>query len=132
MHGQPADFLGPILELMTWVGFVPGVPLLIAGWIISKRRCHWTSTDSEVFTAGPYRGLRWTDNSNTSRQGLLQPEEAPELEAGHVAVLHYDICHPARWRLEPPTPDNTLTILGLLLTGVGVACTIAGFVLMMF
>ena len=105
---SPADFLGPILELMTWVGFVPGVPLLIAGWIIGKRRCHWTSTDSEVFTAGRYRGLRWTDNTNTSRQGLLQPEEAPELEAGHVAVLHYDICHPpgGGWnRPRPTTPS---------------------------
>jgi len=57
---------------------VPGVPLLIAGWIIGKRWCQWTSTDSEVFTAGRYRGLRWTDNTNTSRQDLLQPEEAPE------------------------------------------------------
>jgi hypothetical protein len=129
---SPAEFLGPILELMTWVGFVPGVPLLIIGWIISKRRCHWASTDSEVFTAGRYRGLRWTDSTSTPRQGLLQPDQAPELQAGHVTVLHYDICHPSRWRLEPPRHDNTLTVLGLLLTGVGLACAVAGFILMMF
>jgi hypothetical protein len=129
---SPAEFLGPILELMSWVGFVPGVPLLIIGWIISKRRCHWASTDSEVFTAGRYRGLRWTDSTSTSRQGPLRPDQTPELQAGHVAVLHYDICHPLQWRLEAPRHDNTLTVLGLVLTGVGVACTIAGFVLMMF
>jgi hypothetical protein len=33
------DALGPILELMTWVGFVPGVPLLVWGLIIARRRC---------------------------------------------------------------------------------------------
>ena len=129
---SPAEFLGPILELMTWVGLVPGVPLLICGWILSKRRCEWTSTDSEVFTVGQYRGLRWTDNADTSRHGLLRLEQAPGLEAGQVAVLHYDICHPARWRLDPPEHDSTVTILGLVLTGVGVACMVAGFVLMMF
>ncbi|WP_455835155.1 hypothetical protein [Pseudarthrobacter siccitolerans] len=49
-----------------------------------------------------------------------------------VAVLHYDSCHPGRWRLEPPTQSNTFTILGLVLTGVGPACTATGFILMMF
>ncbi|SLK13878.1 hypothetical protein [Arthrobacter sp. P2b] len=128
---SPTEFLGPILELMTWVGVVPGVPLLIIGWIIRKRRCNWSTADGEVFTAGRYRGLQWTDNTSTSRRGLLEPEQAPELQAGHVAVLHYDICHPTRWRLEPPRYDNTATVLGLVLTGVGMASAIAGFVLMM-
>lgn len=129
---SPAVSLGPILEVMTWVGIVPGLLLLITGWVISKRRCRWTSTDSEIFTAGRYRGVRWSDSTSTIQQGLLRLEQSPGLVAGQVVVLHYDICHPTRWRLDPPRQDDPVTVLGLLLTGVGIACMIAGFVLLMF
>lgn len=129
--GGPADVLGPILEVMTWVGFVPGGPLLVIGWIIRRRRCHWLSTSSEVFAAGRYQGLRWTDGGNNLRQSLLRPEDAPELLAGSTVVLHYDPCHPGRWALTPPKQQNTALILGWILVSVGIFCTVAGFVLMM-
>lgn len=70
-----ADVLGPILELMTWVGFVPGIPLLITGWIMAKRSCHWTSTTAEVFEAGRYKGFRWSDGTNTLHLSLYAPAE---------------------------------------------------------
>ncbi len=127
-----ADFLGPILEVMTWVGFVPGVPLLIAGWIINKRRCLWTSTTAEVFEAGRYKGFRWSDSTNDLHLSLHSPAETQALDTGTQIELHYDHCHPSRWRLDPPPHDTTVTILGLILTGVGIACTVAGFVLLMF
>ncbi|GAA1347739.1 hypothetical protein [Arthrobacter roseus] len=124
-----ADVLGPILELMTWVGFVTGVPLLVCGWIIDKRRCRWASTSGEVFAAGTYKGLRWTDSANTSRLSLLRPEDAQELVPGNDIVLHYDVCHPVRWCLGPPRL-NTALIIGWTLTTVGIVCAVAGFVLM--
>jgi hypothetical protein len=37
---------------MTWVGLVPGIPLLIAGWILSKRRCRGTSTGNTLTVLG--------------------------------------------------------------------------------
>ena len=127
----PADALGPILEVMTWVGFVPGVPLLVIGWIIGRRRCRWISTSGEVFTAGRYQGVRWTDGGDTPRQSLLRPEDAPELVAGSAVGLHYDLCHPGRWALSPPRQDNIVLILGWILASVGILCTVAGFMLMM-
>ncbi|MBO1267379.1 hypothetical protein [Arthrobacter cavernae] len=127
----PADVLGPVLELMTWVGFVPGVPLLVCGWIIDRRRCRWVSTTGEIFAAGRYKGFRWTDSENTPRLSLLRPEHAQELVTGSEIVLHYDVCHPARWGLGPPRHDNTVLIVGWILTTVGIVCSLAGFVLMM-
>lgn len=70
---------------MTWVGFVRGVPLLIWGWTIGKRRCPWTSTSGEVIEAGRYKGFRWTDGENAPRQVLLRPEDAQELATGSVS-----------------------------------------------
>lgn len=127
----PADALGPILEVMTWVGFVPGGPLLVIGWLIQRRRCRWASTSGEVFTAGRYHGVRWTDGGNALRQSLLRPEDAPGLLAGSTVVLHYDPCHPGRWALHPPKQPNIVLILGWILASVGLLCTVAGFVLMM-
>lgn len=125
------DAFGPILELMTWVGFVPGVPLLVSGWIIGKRRCRWETTTGEVFETGNYKGFRWTDSENTPRLSLLPSEEAREMETGSQVMLHYDVCHPARFGLIAPQQDNIVLILGWILTSVGILCTVAGFVLMM-
>lgn len=127
----PADVLGPILELMTWVGFVPGIPLLITGWIMARRRCHWTSTTAEVFEAGRYKGFRWSDSTNTLHLSLHAPGESRGLDDGNRIELHYDQCHPARWSLGPPRQDNPVLIVGWILTAVGIICTVAGFFLLM-
>ncbi|TSE14772.1 hypothetical protein B1A87_001330 [Arthrobacter sp. KBS0703] len=126
------DALGPILELMTWVGFVPGLPLLVWGLIIARRRCVWTSTTGEVYTAGGFTGFRWTDQDNVPRQTLVDADVARGLVAGNEVDLHYDLCHPSRWSLGPPKHDNTVLILGWILTAVGILCTVGGFVLLLF
>ncbi|WP_434620473.1 hypothetical protein [Arthrobacter sp. A5] len=128
----PADALGPILELMTWVGFVPGIPLLVAGWVVAKRRCPWTSTTAEVFEAGGYKGFRWSDGENAPHLSLHTAEETRGLEPGSEVVLHFDACHPGRWGLVPHRHDNTVMTVGWILTAVGIVCTLAGFILMMF
>lgn len=99
---EPADLLGPILELMSWVGFVPGIPLIITGWVITKYRCRWASTTAEVFEAGGFKGFRSSDGANTPHPSLHSAEQTSELEPGTEVVLHYDACHPARWSLGEP------------------------------
>lgn len=126
------DVLGPILEMMTWVGFVPGVPLLISAWIIAKRRCVWATADGEQFAAGGFLGLRWHDQSNEEQKVLLDiPAHDNNVVSGAV-VVHYDLCHPSRCSLRPPRHDNTVLILGWILTGVGILSTLGGFVLLLF
>jgi hypothetical protein len=47
-------------------------------------------------------------------------------------VVHYDVCHPARWDLVPPRHENPVLIVGWILTTVGLLRSVAGFVLLMF
>ncbi|MET3369462.1 UNVERIFIED_CONTAM: hypothetical protein ABIE34_002716 [Jeotgalibacillus campisalis] len=125
------DVLGPILEMMTWVGFVPGVPLLLWAWVIAKRRCVWTTAEGEQFAAGGFLGVRWVDRSNEEQKVLLDiPARDGSVDSGAVLV-HYDLCHPSRCSLYPPRHDNTVLILGWILTGVGILSTLGGFVLLL-
>jgi hypothetical protein len=73
---------------MTWVGFVPGIPLLAAGFVTAKNRCAWTSTTAEVLEADGYKGSRWSDGGNTPHLSLRPAEETPGLEPGSEVVLH--------------------------------------------
>ncbi|MDI2035668.1 hypothetical protein [Paenarthrobacter nitroguajacolicus] len=125
----PLEILGPILEMMTWVGFVPGVPLLVWAWFIARRRCVWVTAVGEQFAAGGFLGLRWVDQDQEERKVLLDIG-AKEGSIGSTAVVvHYDTCHPSRCSLEPPRYDHTVLILGWILTGVGILSTIGGLVL---
>ncbi|MFK0038259.1 hypothetical protein ACIQTW_00295 [Paenarthrobacter sp. NPDC090517] len=125
------DVLGPILEMMTWVGFVPGVPLLLWAWVIAKRRCVWATANGEQFAAGGFLGVRWVDRANEEQKVLLDiPAHDRNVESGAVLV-HYDLCHPSRCSLHPPRHDNTVLILGWILTGVGILSTLGGFVLLL-
>ena len=125
------DVLGPILEMMTWVGFVPGVPLLLCAWVIARRRCVWTTAEGEQFAAGGFLGLHWVDRANEEQKVLLDiPARDGSAESGAVLV-HYDPCHPSRCSLHPPRHDNTVLILGWILTGVGILSTLGGFVLLL-
>ncbi|UKA51712.1 hypothetical protein LFT48_09435 [Arthrobacter sp. FW305-123] len=126
------DVLGPILEMMTWVGFVPGVPLLICAWIIAKRRCVWATADAEQFAAGGFLGVQWIDRDNEEQKVLLDIPAREGTVGSQAVLVHYDLCHPSRCSLEPPRHDNTVLILGWILTGVGILSTLGGFVLLLF
>ncbi|MCR1160239.1 hypothetical protein NEK97_02035 [Paenarthrobacter sp. UW852] len=123
------DFLGPILEVMTWVGFVPGVPLLVIAWVAARRRCPWAAADGEQFTAGGYLGLHWVDQRNEEQKVLLDVAAKDGSLTSRSVVVHYDICHPSRCSLQPPKYDNTVLILGWVLTGIGFLSTVGGLLL---
>lgn len=127
----PAGVLGPMLEVMSWVGFFLGIPLVIAGWFVAKRRCQWIITTAEVFVAGGFKGFRWSDSENTQHLSLHDPAETLGLDAGTQVELYYDQCHPSRWGLGPPQHENPALLVGWILTGTGILCTVAGFILMM-
>ncbi|SDW57442.1 hypothetical protein SAMN04487917_103273 [Arthrobacter sp. yr096] len=125
------DVLGPILEMMTWVGFVPGVPLLIIAWVIARRRCQWVTAQGEQFAAGGFLGLQWVDQANEEQKVLLDVAAKDGSIASSAVLVHYDVCHPSRCSLQPPRHDHTILILGWILTGVGIVSTLGGFVLLL-
>lgn len=128
----PEGALGVVLETMSWVGLVPGIPMLLLGWIVAKRRCKWVKTSAEVFEAGGFQGFRWSDGDDSQHSTLNDPSEVPIMDVGTQVELYYDQCHPSRWRLAPPHHDNHALLIGSILTGTGVLSTVAGFMLMMF
>ncbi|MEE2523905.1 hypothetical protein V1639_15035 [Pseudarthrobacter sp. J75] len=75
--------------------------------------------------------MRWLDSANTPHLSLHALTVNSPLESGENIELHYDQCHPARWSLGPPRHDNTVLIVGWILTVLGILCTVAGFVLLM-
>ena len=129
---EAADVIGSILEVLSWVGLAAGIPLVLIGRIISRRRCEWISTTAEVFEAGGFTGLRWSDGEGSSRQSLHTEEQTRGLEPGTQVALHYDACHPAKWGLEEPRNENPVLIVGWTLAAVGILSTLAGFLLMLF
>ena len=129
---EAADVIGSILEVLSWVGLAAGIPLVLIGRIIGRRRCEWTTTTAEVFEAGGFTGLRWSDGEGSSRQSLHTEEQTRGLEPGTQVSLHYDVCHPGRWGLEEPRKENAALIVGWTLAVVGIVSTLAGFILMLF
>lgn len=129
---EAADVMGSILEVLSWVGLAAGIPLVLIGRIISRRRCVWITTTAEVFEAGGFTGLRWSDGEGSSRQSLHTAEQTRGLEPGTEVALHYDACHPAKWGLAEPRNENPALIVGWTLAAVGILSTLAGFILMLF
>jgi hypothetical protein len=129
---EAVDVIGSILEVLSWVGLAAGLPLVLIGRIISRRRCVWISTTAEVFEAGGFTGLRWSDGEGSSRQSLHTAEQTRGLEPGTEVALHYDACHPGKWGLEEPRKENPVLIVGWTLAAVGIASTLGGFILMLF
>jgi hypothetical protein len=128
----PEGALGAVLETMSWVGLVPGIPMLILGWIVAKCRCKWSKTTAEVFEAGGFQGFRWSDGDDSQHVTLNDPADVPIMDVGTQVELYYDQCHPSRWRLAPPRHENPALLIGWVLTGTGIVSTVAGFMLMMF
>ena len=126
------DLLGPILEVMTWVGFVLGLPLLGWGWMARRRHCEWAETTGKVISAGGFTGYSWTDHFDDDHRSLLPAAESHGLVVGSDVDLFYDVCHPSRWELTRPRQDNAAWTLGWILTGVGIISTVGGFVLLLF
>jgi hypothetical protein len=127
----PDGALGVVLETMSWVGLVPGIPMLLLGWIVAKRRCKWAKTSAEVFEAGGFQGFRWSGGDGSQHSTLNDPADVPIMNVGTQVELYCDQCHPSRWRLAPPHHDNPALLIGSILTGTGLLSTVAGFMLMM-
>jgi hypothetical protein len=128
----PEGALGAVLETMSWVGLVPGIPMLILGWIVAQRRCKWAKTTAEVIEAGGFQGFRWSGGDDNKHVTLNDPAEVPIMDVGTQVELYYDQCHPARWRLARPRRENRALLIGWVLTSTGILSTVAGFVLMIF
>ncbi|MHA7142502.1 hypothetical protein ACX80T_13305 [Arthrobacter sp. Sr33] len=121
---------GVITEVLTWVGLVPGILLILVAWIIRTSQLGWTATDAVVFVSGEGIGYRWHDQDYEIRETLFSFREGKELVPGTEFILYYNRRDPDEYSLsEPVPPADSLRILGWVLTGIGAAAAVVGFVL---
>jgi hypothetical protein len=126
------DALGLILELLTWVGLIPGLLFLLAAGIVRRNRTEWRRVDAVAVLSDGRSGYRWFGHDYEVHEAWAAPGETDAPEPGTDVVLYYDARHPHRWRRDLPAhPGRVLLVLGLVLTGVGMAAAVAGFLLLM-
>ncbi|EMY32905.1 hypothetical protein D477_017814 [Arthrobacter crystallopoietes BAB-32] len=127
------ETVGLISELMTWATLVPGLLLLLAAWLVKAAGVRWRSAEAVAFDDGVRSGVRWFDRDHGFLEAVLAPGETIPAVPGSDVLVYYDAHNPTRWRTaEPPERGTTLLLLGKILTGVGVAALLAGFLVMIF
>ena len=108
----PAGALGSVLEMMSWEGFVPGITILIVGWILAKRCCQWIRCTAEVLEAGGFQGFRWSDGDVRQHRTLDDPADVQIMDVGIQVEFYYDHRHPYRWSIELPRRENHAFLSG--------------------
>lgn len=125
-----SDALGPISEMLTWIGLVPGLLLLFASALIRHFSPHWQVSDGVVYSSGDKLGYRWYDASFDIHEAPAPPHAAAQLVPGSDVVIYYHPRHPGEWRLsEPERPGGVAFALGWVFTGVGLLALLTGFIL---
>lgn len=126
------ESIGLITEILTWVGLVPGLLLLLAGWIVRHSGVKWCSADGVVFMDGEGTGFRWFDKQHGFLQARLPVEQERSVVPGSDVLIYYDAHRPMTYRTTPPPERGTiLLLLGKILTAVGVAAFVAGLIVML-
>ncbi|WP_426997043.1 hypothetical protein [Pseudarthrobacter sp. N5] len=124
---------GPILEVLTWICLPSGLILLL---IIAFRRRfqeRWSTSEGVVYADASGTGFRWFDHKYRVHNAPMSPHDIKDLAVGDPVLIYYDHNIPSRWQsTQPELRGRTTLILGRILTGIGLAALIAGFILPMF
>ncbi|GAB3135971.1 DUF3592 domain-containing protein [Marisediminicola antarctica] len=130
-----SDAFALVLELITWVGLLPGIVLLAAGYI----RKAWASRYQEtwgVIVQSPagtdHLWFRWMDLQRELQSAPVSLDADESLELGDEVKVYFDPRNPENGRLDHPSADGRLMrILGWLLVGVGSAAAIVQIVILL-
>ena len=133
-----SDVLALILELLTWVGLVPGVILLAAGYLRLVYSARFEKTWGVVIASPTGSGrpfIRWMDRGRELRTAPI-PEgdldhEGKSLAVGDEVPVYFDRRKPERGRLDNPTGDGRLLrVLGWVLSGIGAGAAVVQLILL--
>jgi len=133
----PVDVLLLVLEILTWVGLVPGILLLILGYLRRAFAARFEETWG-VIIASPagteHPWFRWMDTERTLQSAPvpLDSDSGSVPEIGDEVRVYFDRRDPEHGRLDHPASDGrVLRVLGWVLTGVGAAAGIAQLAVML-
>lgn len=117
---QPIDAAAGIGELMSWLCLLPGIPLLVAGWLLRASDGAWSPTRIAVMRAGDRSLARWYA-AGGFHERLLTRNERTQLDDADEQDAQVSDRRPSRMRLAGPgAPQRLLLIIGGVLTALGV------------
>jgi hypothetical protein len=128
-----------VLELLTWVGIVPGVVLLAAGYLRRAFSSRYQETWGVIIASPAGTGhpwFRWMDLGRELQSAPVPAESGHgdgtrPLRPGDEVLVYFDARRPDRGRLDDPRADgHLLRLLGWVLAGVGVLAAVAQIVIL--
>ena len=132
---DPADALALVLELVTWVGIVPGILLLAGGYLRRVVSARYLETWGVVIAspAGTNRPwFRWMDLERELQCAPVPPDTEHPVRVGDEVLVYFDARSPDRARLDDPRMDGKLLrVLGWVLVGVGALAAAAQLVILL-
>lgn len=130
-----SDALALVLELLTWVGLLPGILLLGIGYIRRAMALRFQQTWGVVITspAGTdHLWFRWLDLNREMQSAPVPLDSHEQIALGDEVKVYFDPRNPENGRLDDPAADGRLLrVLGWMLTGIGVAAAITQLVILL-
>ena len=129
------DAAALILELLTWVGLLPGIILLVIGYIRRALASRYEQTWGVIIPspAGTaHLWVRWMDLGRELRSAPLPLDGEEALALGDEVNVYFDPRHPEKGRLDHPSSDGRLLrVIGWALVGVGAGAGIVQLVVLL-
>lgn len=123
-----ASALSLVFELVTWVALVPGLGLLIVGYVRRALADRFEQTWGVVIPspAGTsHLWFRWMDSSRELHSAPVPLEGDEALEAGDEITVYVDRRNPERGRLDDPAGDGRpQRVIGWVLVSIGSAAAV--------
>lgn len=128
------ETLALTLEVVTWVGLVPGVVLLAVGYARRAFALRFEHTWGVVVPSpadAREPSVRWMDRQRELHVAPVPEDPDHPVAVGDEVEVYFDRSNPERGRLDDPAHDGRLLrVLGWVLTGIGALAAIAQIVLL--
>ncbi|RGE23726.1 hypothetical protein [Leucobacter sp. wl10] len=122
----PLDVLALIGEIVSWIGFGAGVPLLLSGWTLRFSDGTWEPVEIAVVRAGDALRARWFAGGDF-RERRLRRGEAHLGEGWHRGYASSR--RPDRLRfVEPPATARVCLAAGWALMAAGLIGLVASWI----
>lgn len=126
------DALALVLELVTYIALVPGVVLLVIGYLRRAFAARYQHTWGVVVASPAGTGhpwFRWLDLEREFQTAPVPGDADRPIAIGDEIEVFFDPRNPENARLTDPASDgHLLRTLGWILTGVGAAAGVGQIV----
>jgi len=137
----PLDAASLVLEVLSWVGLIIGVPLLIGGYVRRLAFSGWTETMAVIVSRQPIPDapgddssaahvFRWLGDDGHLYELPADTEETAHLEEGDDVTVFVNPRRPDQARTDPAHREgHLLRLLGFIFLGVGVLSVVLSIVI---